>query len=92
MTKPRTARPPPRRGAIRTASLFRNGANQAVRLPQDLRFPDDVRVVEIRRVGKKLLLSAASPGWSEFFADPTPVGEDFLLDRDDPPPQRRSRL
>lgn len=37
-----------------TAKLFRNGRSQAVRLPKEFRFEGDE--VEIRRVGKKVIL------------------------------------
>lgn len=78
--------------AERRASLFRNGANQAVRLPQDMRFPEGVDEVVIRREGNNLVLSAAKPEWKDFFALTTVVPDDFLADRNDPPPQKRRLL
>lgn len=84
---------PTRKGtAERRASLIRNGANQAVRLPQDMRFPEGVDEVVIRREGNKLVLSAAKPEWKDFFALTTVVPDDFLADREDPPPQKRRLL
>jgi antitoxin VapB len=41
----------------RRASIFRNGANQALRLPQELRFSDEVKEVRIRKQGDALLIS-----------------------------------
>jgi len=56
-------------GAVaKRASIFRNGANQAVRLPQELRFPADVKEVRIRKQGDGLLISPVRPDWSSFFA------------------------
>jgi antitoxin VapB len=49
------------------ASIFRNGANQAVRLPQELRFPAEVKEVRIRRQGDGLFISPVKPSWSSFF-------------------------
>jgi antitoxin VapB len=74
------------------ASIFRNGANQAVRLPQELRFPADVKEVRIRKQGDGLFITPAKPNWSSFFALQEDVPDDFLENRNDLPPQSRSRL
>ena len=74
------------------ASIFRNGANQAVRLPQELRFPEDVKEVRIRKQGNGLLISPVKPDWSSFFAMQIDVPDDFLENRDDSPPQSREAL
>jgi len=74
------------------ASIFRNGANQAVRLPQELRFPGDVKEVRIRKQGDGLLISPIKPNWASFFAMQVDVPDDFLDNRTDPPPQSRDPL
>ncbi len=80
-------------GAVaKRASIFRNGANQAVRLPQELRFPADVKEVRIRRQGDGLLISPIKPSWSSFFAMQMDVPDDFLENRNDPSPQSREPL
>ncbi len=76
----------------RKASLFRNGSNQAVRLPQELRFPEGVTEVLIRRDGNNLILSPTQPDWRTFFASTAEVDEDFMADRVDLPPQERDLL
>ena len=38
------------------AKLFQNGGSQAVRLPKSCRFPADVEEVEIRRMGRRVIL------------------------------------
>lgn len=78
--------------ASRRASIFRNGANQAVRLPQELRFPEDVREVRIRKQGSNLLISPVRPDWDSFFAERSEAPDDFLEPRDDTPPQTREPL
>lgn len=80
------------RPATKRASIFRNGSNQAVRLPQELKFPENVKEVRIRKQGDTLLLSPVRPDWSSFFALQTEAPEDFLADRRDPPPQTREPL
>lgn len=74
------------------ASIFRNGSNQAVRLPQELRFADDVKEVRIRRQGDSLLISPVRPDWASFFDLDADVPEDFLSNRNDTPPQSRTPL
>ena len=81
-----------RHGAIKRASIFRNGSNQAVRLPQDLRFGEHVREVRIRKLADGLLLSPVKPDWASFFALEVDVPDDFLAERDDHPPQSRRAL
>lgn len=78
--------------ATKRASIFRNGSNQAVRLPQELKFPENVKEVRIRKQGDALLLSPVRPDWSSFFAHQTEVPDDFLADRGDLPPQSREPL
>ncbi len=76
----------------RRASLFRNGANQAVRLPQELRFPAEVKEVRIRKQGDGLLISPIKPNWASFFAMQADVPDDFLENRGDSLPQTRGPL
>jgi antitoxin VapB len=78
--------------APRRAAIFRNGRNQAVRLPQDLKFPDKVKEVQVRKQGDSILLSPVKPDWASFFALPHQLPEDFLTVRNDSPPQERDPL
>jgi len=78
--------------AAKRAAIFRNGANQAVRLPQELRFPDDVKEVHIRRQADGLFISPVKPDWSSFFALQVDVPDDFLESRGDTPAQPREPL
>jgi antitoxin VapB len=75
----------------RRASIFRNGGNQAVRLPQELRFSDEVKEVRIRKQGDALLISPIKPDWATFFSLAIDVPEDFLQ-TDRSPPQSRDPL
>jgi len=74
------------------ASIFRNGANQAVRLPQELRFPTEVKEVRIRKQGDGLFIAPVKPNWTSFFAMKIDVPDDFLENRGDSPPQSRDPL
>jgi virulence-associated protein VagC len=48
--------------AARMARVFRNGRNQAVRIPREFEFAE--RDVEIRRQGDSLILSARPRDWA----------------------------
>jgi antitoxin VapB len=78
--------------AVKHAAIFRNGSNQAVRLPQDFRFPDTMKEVRIRKQGDGLLLSPVRPNWASFFALEVTVPDEFMADRNDDPPQSRDPL
>jgi antitoxin VapB len=54
----------------RIASLFRSNRNQAVRIPKDLEFPENVKKVVIRREGDRLIIEPDGSFWDEFFAQP----------------------
>ncbi len=66
---------------MRTASLFKNGKNQAVRLPKEFEF-DGVTEVEIRRDGESLVLTPKRKSWTSF-ADVDKADDDFLAERQD---------
>ena len=50
-----------------TGSVFVNNRTQAVRLPADTRFPDEVKQVNVRVVGKDRILCAVDSTWDSFF-------------------------
>ena len=70
---------------MRTVSIFRNGRNQAIRLPRDMEF-DGVNELEICRDGDAIILRPVKPDWlslkeeekadSNFLADRAVVVED----------------
>ena len=69
-------------------TLFKSNKSQAVRLPKDVAFPDDVREVNIIRDGKRRIIVPADSSWDDFFAAP---GSD-LEPRDQPAAQLRDEL
>ena len=52
------------------STLFRSNRSQAVRLPKDLAFPDGVKQVAIRKVGKARVIAPADAAWDDFFDAP----------------------
>ena len=74
----------------RHASLFRNGRNQAVRIPRE--FEMEGSEVLIRKVGSELVLTPIpSNRLKDLLASWGPL-EDPVLDVEDPPPQVRDDL
>jgi antitoxin VapB len=51
------------------ASLFKSNRSQALRLPKDLAFPEGVKQVAIRKVGKARVILPADAAWDDFFDD-----------------------
>ena len=69
----------------RRVSLFRNGRNQAVRIPRDMEFPG--REAVLRREGDRLILEPAHPAsLLALLKTLTPIEEDFA-DIDDAEPE-----
>ncbi|MFV3367943.1 type II toxin-antitoxin system VapB family antitoxin [Pseudomonas sp. NY15435] len=62
-----------------TVSLFRNGKNQAVRIPRDMEFRGVTELV-MTREGDTLTLRPSRPTWSSLAAL-KPIDADILGDR-----------
>ncbi|OUS30992.1 hypothetical protein A9Q98_03750 [Thalassotalea sp. 42_200_T64] len=67
---------------MRTVSIFKNGKNQAIRLPKDMEF-DGVSELEIIKEGDTVILRPSRPSWlsfseydradDDFLSEPTPI-------------------
>ncbi len=76
---------------MRTASVFKSGNSQAVRLPKDFQF--DVREVEIFRRGDEVVLRRVPKNLSAAFDILASLPQDFMAEgRNDTPPQSRDGL
>ena len=64
---------------MRTVSVFKNGNNQAVRLPKDMEF-DNVSELEIVKVGDVITLRPIRPSWQSLTTLPK-ADADFLQNR-----------
>ena len=76
-------------GAERHVKLFRNGRNQAVRIPREFELPGDDAVM--RKEGERLIIEPAQkPGTLgdllDRWAEEGPIDEDWP-EIDDPPPE-----
>ena len=66
---------------MQLGSVFENNRTQAVRLPVDVRFADDVKKVLIRKIGKERILTPIESTWDSFFLGEQTVSDDFLPER-----------
>lgn len=74
------------------STVFTNNRTQAVRLPKAVAFPDDVREVEVIKIGNSRVISPVGRRWDDFFLHAPRVSDDFMTERVDPPPQEREPL
>ena len=71
-----------------TAKVFRNGRNQAIRIPVELSFETDTVTLEKR--GDVLIIRPVHPsGWESFFEDESLVLPQDFDTGDDPSQQER---
>lgn len=64
-----------------TSTVFINNRTQAVRLPAELRLPDDVKRVDVRARGSERIIAPLGQSWDSFFLNGPTVSEDFMTER-----------
>lgn len=62
-------------------TVFVNNRTQSVRLPVGTRFPDGVKNVSVRVVGKERILAPVENLWDSFFMSQDTVSDDFMEER-----------
>lgn len=65
---------------MKTTTVFTNNRTQAVRLPAEVRLPDNVRTVTIRARGAERIIAPSGKTWDHFFQAGPSVSDDFLED------------
>ncbi len=63
------------------SSVFTNNRTQAVRLPADLRLPEQVKRVAVRALGNERIIAPVDQSWDSFFTHTHAVSDDFLAER-----------
>lgn len=64
-----------------TGSVFENNRTQAVRLPVEARFPEGVKRVAVRVLGRERIMAPEEHAWDSFFHVAEGVTDDFMVDR-----------
>ena len=63
------------------STVFTNNRTQAVRLPADVRLPEDVKQVTVRAIGKERIIAPLESSWDSFFMSEKKATDDFMSDR-----------
>lgn len=66
---------------MKTVSIFKNGKNQAIRLPKDMEF-SGVSELEITKIGNSIILKPIRPSWISL-TNVENTDDDFLQQRED---------
>ncbi|KPD20998.1 MULTISPECIES: type II toxin-antitoxin system VapB family antitoxin [Idiomarina] len=72
-------------------TVFKSNQTQAVRLPKDVAFSEDVREVEVLVVGESRIITPAKTSWASWFSG-EPASSDFMVEREQPEEQERDPL
>lgn len=74
------------------STVFKSNKSQAVRLPKDVAFPEDVHRVEIIKIGQSRLIVPEGKRWDDYFRNDPGLSEDFPDEIPDLPPEEREPL
>lgn len=64
-----------------TTTVFTNNRSQAIRLPAEMRLPDNVKRVDVRARGGERVIAPLGQTWDSFFLDGPLVEDDFMATR-----------
>lgn len=64
-----------------TSTVFINNRTQAVRLPAEMRLPEDVKQVNVRARGNERIITPITETWDSFFNADVTVSDDFMPTR-----------
>ncbi len=63
------------------STVFTNNRTQAVRLPADVRFPEEVKKVDVRIRGHERIIAPEGSAWDSFFLQGPQATDDFMAER-----------
>ena len=64
------------------ASVFMTNRSQAVRLPAEVRFSEEIKKLSVRVLGCDRILSPLNQSWDSFFLNDQAVSDDFMNKRE----------
>ena len=62
-------------------SVFLNNRSQAIRLPAEMRLPDNVKRVDVRVRGCERIIAPLGQTWDSFFLNGPEAADDFMDER-----------
>ncbi len=66
---------------MQSGSVFLSNRTQAVRLPVEARFPEQVKRVNVRVLRNERILTPIENTWDSFFLSENSVSDDFMNER-----------
>ncbi|MCA1967501.1 MAG: antitoxin [Rhizobium sp.] len=72
-----------------SSTVFTSNRTQAVRLPKAVAFPDDVRQVDVLKIGRSRVIVPQGRRWDDLFLNGPRVSEDFMNEREQPAAEER---
>lgn len=72
------------------STVFKSNRSQAVRLPKEVAFPEDVHRVEIIKLGQGRLIVPEGGTWKDWFENGPRLSDDFPDHIEDLPAQERA--
>ena len=72
-----------------SSTVFTSNRTQAVRLPKAVAFPEDVRQVDILKVGRSRVIVPRGTRWDDLFLNGPRASDDFMSEREQPQPEER---
>ena len=63
-------------------SVFMTNRSQAVRLPAEVRFSEEIKKLSVRVLGNDRILSPLNQSWDSFFLNDQAVSDDFMNERE----------
>lgn len=73
---------------VARSTVFKSNRSQAVRLPKEVAFPDNVHRVEVIVVGQSRLIVPEGQRWTDFFENGPFLSDDFPDEIEDSIPDR----
>lgn len=64
------------------ASVFMTNRSQAVRLPAEVRFSEEIKKLSVRVLGSDRILSPLNQSWDSFFLNDQAASDDFMNERE----------
>ena len=62
-------------------TVFINNRSQAIRLPAELRLPENVKRVDVRARGSERIIAPLGQSWDSFFIEGLKAADDFMQTR-----------
>jgi len=74
------------------STVFTSNRTQAVRLPKAVAFPEDVRQVDVLKIGLSRVIVPQGKRWDDLFQNGPRASGDFMAERVEPAAEEREPL